>query len=171
MQADPIGLAGGSLSLYSHVNNNPVSNIDPNGLQAGTLAPAAVPAIPSLTSACLTNPWICGPALAGAGGYALGTLINPYVQPYISEAIDSCMAAASDTPTQQECDAEWLRARNVCFEWMNELSRPGLSDRRRRELQRLTGGSMGICMSGQVSQACGGTKVEQPPKRRPKRYL
>ncbi|MDR1995002.1 MAG: RHS repeat-associated core domain-containing protein [Azonexus sp.] len=34
-QPDPIGFAGGSWSLYSYVNGNPLSFVDPEGLRGG----------------------------------------------------------------------------------------------------------------------------------------
>ena len=32
IEADPIGLRGGSLSLYAYVRNNPIFSVDPFGL-------------------------------------------------------------------------------------------------------------------------------------------
>jgi hypothetical protein len=54
---------------------------------------------------------------------------------------------------------------------MNELGRPDISSRRRRQLMDLTGGNMGSCLRGQVSQACGGNRVDNPPKRGKRKFL
>ncbi len=45
-QFDPIGLAGGSMSPYVYGDNNPISNVDPNGLQIVIPVPGRRP--PSL---------------------------------------------------------------------------------------------------------------------------
>jgi RHS repeat-associated protein len=41
LQSDPIGLAGGQFSTYAYVGNNPISNIDPFGLDAHHIFPRA----------------------------------------------------------------------------------------------------------------------------------
>ncbi|MDR1995284.1 RHS repeat-associated core domain-containing protein, partial [Azonexus sp.] len=44
IQADPIGLEGGSMSLYTYANQNPVSLVDPLGLSPCPQGTSAVPA-------------------------------------------------------------------------------------------------------------------------------
>ena len=63
---DPLGLAGGDVSLYSYVNGQPTEYTDPEGLN---------------------------PALAlyraGMTGYRIGQAIEPWVAPYLAAAIDA----------------------------------------------------------------------------------
>jgi RHS repeat-associated protein len=158
-QADPIDLQGG-WNKYGYVEGNPLMYSDPKGLIA---IPFPGPTAPAFTSACLANPALCGPVLAGAGGYAVGTLIYPIIQGPLSRAIDYCMNSES---TQEDCPGQWRRAQNVCYEWMQELGDPSISKMRRKQLMDLTGGSMASCQMGQVSQTCGGNRVDNQPRRR-----
>jgi RHS repeat-associated protein len=155
-QSDPIDLQGG-WNKFVYASANPLSYTDPKGLFDDAL-PLPI-AIPSAAALCAANPVAC----AGAGGYAVGTLIYPIIQGPLSRAIDYCMNSES---TQEDCPGQWRRAQNVCFEWMQELGDPSISKMRRKQLMDLTGGSMASCQMGQVSQACGGNRVDNPPRRR-----
>jgi RHS repeat-associated protein len=158
-QSDPIGLDGG-WNRFGYAEQNPLSYSDPKGL---TSIPFPGATVPAFTSACLANPALCGPALAGIGGYSVGTLIYPIIEGPLSRAIDYCMNSES---TQEDCPGQWRRAQNVCYEWMQELGDPSISKMRRKQLMDLTGGSMAACQMGQVSQTCGGNRVDNPPRRR-----
>jgi RHS repeat-associated protein len=106
---DPLGLEAGDLSLYTYANSAPTKYTDPDGLQA---IPMPVPAM-SLA------PW-AAPAAVGIGSYWLtDRYVNPWLQPYISRAIDWCM---SEKPSAEEC----RKRKQQCFaECQYELDFPG----------------------------------------------
>lgn len=92
-QGDPIGLEGG-INPFLYGDENPLSYIDPDGLDAGAMS---LPnALPSFTAACLANAALCGPTLAGMGGFAAGTLLYPYIAESLGDAIDQCVAMAEE---------------------------------------------------------------------------
>jgi hypothetical protein len=99
-----------------------------------------------------------------AAGAAIGGAIGGRVGGAVGSAIeDMCTNSES---TDEDCPGQWRRAQNVCYEWMQELGDPSISKMRRKQLLDLTGGSMASCQMGQVSQTCGGNRVDNPPRRR-----
>ena len=70
MQADPLGLHGGDMSLYVLRKNNPLSYVDPLGLQvaAAVPIPAPQPPTPAPTPAPGVNPPSGGEVIPFPGG-------------------------------------------------------------------------------------------------------
>jgi RHS repeat-associated protein len=155
-QSDPIGLAGG-INTFAYVGGSPLMFTDPKGLQTDTM-PFPAPTIPSVTALCLRGPLVCGAAVAGAGGYSVGTLIYPIVEPIITKAVDAC--TKSDT---SDCDKEWREALATCTELIREQQEMDAGRRRRRSVTGVTGGYKDVqsCARGLVSEQCGGNRVSR----------
>lgn len=120
--------------------------VDPTGEQA--LIWHGVPkGVPGVSSLCISNPWICGPTLAGVGAFAAGTLIYPSIALPLGDAIDWCMK--DDT---KDCDKEWDWAYARC----EQLIQSGNDNWREIGKRPPT---LYSCAKGYVSQRCGGNRV------------
>lgn len=86
-QADPLGLHAG-WNRFGYADGNPILNTDPEGLQIAI--PMPVPGI-SIPSVCMGGP-VGAIACGGAAGYGIGTFAYPYIEPYLSPAIDWCVS-------------------------------------------------------------------------------
>ena len=148
-----------------------MSQVDPYGLQTGVEAlPAVAPsAAETAAAACSANPLTCAAATSGIGGFIVGSMIYPHIEPILSPAID---AVCRDDPTAEECDREWEQAINSCrrFIWEEQQQKSGR--RKPRSVGGVTGGYTDVmdCARGLVSEKCGGNRVDQgsalPKKRR-----
>jgi RHS repeat-associated protein len=103
-QSDPIGLASGSLSTYTYVSGNPLLGVDSHGLSDDVLPTLLPVAVPSITGLCTGGPVACALAGAGIAGYTGGTLLYPYIEEPLGDAIEWCMSV------------DWRGERKACFQ-------------------------------------------------------
>ena len=86
--SDPIGLNGG-INTYGYANQNPLSYIDTNGLNAGTIGSIAA-------AICASNPQLCA-ATVGTLAYALAETVSG-----IASAVSGLFGGDSSSP--EDCD-------------------------------------------------------------------
>jgi RHS repeat-associated protein len=112
IESDPIGLDGG-WSTYVYANANPISWMDPEGLEAGTITlPRRLP------PRRIPIPGWRGPAgqVAGAGwlGWQAGSALYPHIAMPLGDAIDYM---CSDNPREEclaKCDAAYEVQATLC---------------------------------------------------------
>jgi RHS repeat-associated protein len=147
-QPDPIGLDGG-WNRFGYVGANPLTGVDPLGLSDAIALPM-LPALPAAASGCAAAPVLCALGVSGAGGYALGTLINPYIEEPLAKAVDWCMQSISGAEGL-DCKAERTQCTIMCTDAVLDGSSKPKGDR-----GNVFGGSFEQCVANCLPEACGG---------------
>ncbi len=164
-----VNLAGG-LNRYAYVGGNPVSYVDSMGLcdfsmlhdprpswnraqcaAAGAVIGGVVGA--AVGGAVSTPCAVAGPAYfaCAAGTVPQGTAIGAGAGAAIGAMV--CQGDGSDDdPDEDECSAEWDRAYQYC----DSVFKNGVPPTHRN----VSGRKYMQCVMGQVSERCGGNRVE-----------
>ncbi len=155
--ADPLGLAGGDLSLYLYAKNNPLSYIDPRG--ESTALGIALGIGVGVYAIGVANGWWNSPTIPGKPSddpFGSGGTITPFSPSGNGSGGSGSSSGSENCPVPDDgddCKKQWQRARIWCA---TNFGDPKYDP-------QVFGSTMEQCVRGQVSERCGGNRVSQPP--------
>jgi hypothetical protein len=124
-QPEPLGLAG-DINLYRYARSNPLIYFDPDGREAtavrsGPISSGARAATGVGSRAISALGPVGAVAGAGLGGYELGTLIYPIIEPTLSAGIDWICSAATSPSRTERCNTAFKNCKGWRTDpaWLN----------------------------------------------------
>jgi RHS repeat-associated protein len=150
-QPDPLGFVDGP-SVFGYARGGPQALVDRDGRNTAAGIAAGTP---------------FGPGGMIAGGIAgTGVMLCIAYPELCKKVLDFCLRRDGDPapppPTDEECRLEWMEARRVCLDLINEEWEQQQGKRPKRSVRNVTGGfhnDLNKCAKGLVSEQCGGNRI------------